>query len=172
MSEKEPRVNRQIRAPKIRLIGADGEMAGVVSVPEAIGMAADAGLDLVEISPNAEPPVCKIMDYGKYKYQQQKKAAEARKKQKVIQLKEIKLRPMIDKHDLEIKMKQVHKFLEEGDKVKFTLRFRGRELSHIEIGRKLLEGVREQLISGEHAKIEYPPSMEGKQMIMIVAPGK
>lgn len=164
----EPRINNQIRAEKIRLVGADGEMIGVVTVPEALRAAREAGLDLVEVSPNAAPPVCKILDYGKYKYEQQKKAAEARKKQKVVVIKEVKLRPGIDKHDLEVKMKAVHKFLEEGDKVKLTLRFRGREMSHQDIGMKLLEKVREEL--GATVKVEHEPKLEGRQVIMIVAP--
>ena len=137
---------------------------------DGIKRAQAAGLDLVEISPGAEPPVCKILDYGKYKYTQQKKAHEARRKQKVITIKEIKLRPMIDKHDLEVKMRAVHKFLEGGDKVKFTLRFRGREMSHQELGQKLMNKIREDL--GEAVKIEHAPSMEGRQMIMIVSPTK
>lgn len=164
----EPRINTQIRADKIRLVGADGEMIGVVSVPEGLRVAKEAGLDLVEVSPNAEPPVCKVLDYGKYKYEQQKKAAEARKKQKIVVIKEVKLRPGIDKHDLEVKMKAVHKFLEEGDKVKLTLRFRGREMSHQDIGMKLLEKIREDL--GAAVRIEHEPKLEGKQVIMIVAP--
>lgn len=164
----EPRVNQQIRAEKIRLIDAEGEMVGVVSVPEALRAAREAGLDLVEVSPNAEPPVCKILDYGKYKYEQQKRAAEARKKQKIVTIKEVKLRPGIDKHDLEVKMKSVHKFLEEGDKVKLTLRFRGREMSHQELGMKLLEKIREDL--GSSVRVEHEPKLEGRQVIMIVAP--
>jgi len=164
----EPRINNQIRCDKIRLVGADGEMVGVVTVPEGLRAARDAGLDLVEVSPNAEPPVCKILDYGKYKYEQQKKAAEARKKQKIVVIKEVKLRPGIDKHDLEVKMKAVHKFLEEGDKVKLTLRVRGREMSHQDIGMKLLEKIREEL--GTTVRIEHEPKLEGRQVIMIVAP--
>ena len=143
-------------------------MAGVVSSREAIRLAEQAGLDLVEISPNAEPPVCKIMDYGKYKYEIQKKAAEQRKKQKVIVIKEIKLRPTIDKHDLDVKIRAVHKFIEEGDKVKFTLKFRGREISHQEIGMKLLEQIQADLL--ETVKIEVSPRMEGRQLVMMVAP--
>jgi translation initiation factor IF-3 len=164
----EPRINNAIRSEKIRLVGADGEMIGVVTVPEGLRVAREAGLDLVEVSPNAAPPVCKVLDYGKYKYEQQKKAAEARKKQKVVVIKEVKLRPGIDKHDLETKMKAVHKFLEEGDKVKLTLRFRGREMSHQDIGMKLLEKVREDL--GATVKVEHEPKLEGRQVIMIVAP--
>jgi translation initiation factor IF-3 len=154
--------------PEIRLIDQDGENVGVISPAAAIQMAEDVGLDLVEISPGATPPVCKIMDLGKFKYEQQKKAAEAKKKQKVIEIKEVKFRPNIDTHDYEVKMRSVTKFLGEGDKVKVTLRFRGREMAHVELGRDLLER-----ISGdveEIGKIESMPKMEGRQMIMVVAP--
>jgi translation initiation factor IF-3 len=167
-SSDEPRVNRQIVADKIRLIGADGEMLGVVTVRDGLRAAEEAGLDLVEISPNAEPPVCKVLDYGKYKYQVQKKQQEAKKKQKVIEIKEIKLRPNIGAHDLEIKMRHVHEFLEEGDKVKFTLRFRGREMAHQEIGAALLQKVKEQLL--DKVRIESEPRSEGRMMVMVVAP--
>lgn len=167
---QEPRVNHQIRIDKIRLIDGEGNMVGVVSVAEGLKMAEAAGLDLVEVSPGASPPVCKLLDYGKYKYQLQKKANEARKKQKIIQVKEIKLRPMIDKHDLETKMKAVHKFLDEGDKVKFTLRFRGREMSHQELGYRLLNQVKEVL--ADKVKVESEPRLEGRQMVMMVAPAK
>ena len=164
----EPRINREIKSASIRLINASGDMVGIVSVIEGVRLAEQVGLDLVEISPHAEPPVCKVMDYGKYKYEAQKKAAEQRKKQKVIVVKEIKLRPTIDKHDLEVKMRSVHKFIEEGDKVKFTLKFRGREISHQEIGRKLLEQIQADL--GETVKIEMSPRMEGRQLVMMIAP--
>jgi len=167
---KEPRVNREIVADKIRLIGANSEMIGVTSVAEGLKHAEAAGLDLVEISPDAEPPVCKILDYGKYRFAEQKKFQEARKKQKVIQIKEIKLRPGIGAHDLEIKLKSVNKFLEEGDKVKITLRFRGREMAHQELGMGLLTKVREQL--GDKVKVEHEPKMEGRQAIMVVSPSK
>ena len=167
---QEPRVNHQIRVEKVRLIDGEGNMVGVVSVAEAIKMAETAGLDLVEVSPNAAPPVCKLQDYGKYKYMLQKKANEARKKQKIIQVKEIKLRPMIDKHDLEVKMKAVHKFLDEGDKVKFTLRFRGREMSHQELGIRLLNQVKD--ILADKIKVESEPRLEGRQMVMMVSPSK
>jgi translation initiation factor IF-3 len=167
---QEPRVNHQIRIDKIRLIDGEGNMVGVVSVAEGLKMAEAAGLDLVEVSPGASPPVCKLLDYGKYKYQLQKKANEARKKQKIIQVKEIKLRPMIDKHDLEVKMKAVHKFLEEGDKVKFTLRFRGREMSHQELGIRLLNQVKDVL--ADKIKVESEPRLEGRQMVMMVSPAK
>lgn len=164
----EPRVNEEITVENIRLIGEDGEMSGVVSVAEGMAKAREAGMDLVEISPTAKPPVCKVMDYGKYKYQKQKKAQEAKKKQKIIEIKEIKLRPRIDKHDLEIKMRNVYKFLEAGDKVKFTLRFRGREMAHQELGAKLLQEVKAEL--GEKVRIEHEPKSEGRLMIMVVAP--
>jgi translation initiation factor IF-3 len=164
----EPRVNRQIVADKIRLIGADGEMVGVVSVREGIAAAEAAGLDLVEISPGAVPPVCKVLDYGKFKFQAQKKAQEAKKKQKIIEIKEIKLRPGIGAHDLEIKMRAVYRFLEEGDKVKFTLRFRGREMAHQELGLKILLKVKEEL--GDKVRVENEPRSEGRMMVMVVAP--
>lgn len=167
---KEPRVNREIVADKIRLIGANSEMIGVTSVAEGLKHAEAAGLDLVEISPDAEPPVCKILDYGKYRFQEQKKFQEARKKQKVIQIKEIKLRPGIGAHDLEIKLKSVNKFLDEGDKVKITLRFRGREMAHQELGMSVLTKVRETL--GDRIKVEHEPKMEGRQAIMVVSPNK
>ena len=163
-----PRVNDQITAPEVRVVGADGEVIGVLSVEEGIEHAYDAGLDLVEVSPNADPPVCKILDYGKFKYEAQKKANEARKKQKVIEVKEIKLRPAIDQHDYDVKMRAVRKFLEEGDKVKVTLRFRGREMAHQDLGAKVLQRVREEL--GEEVKIEQPPRMEGRQMVMVMSP--
>lgn len=164
----EPRINRQITSPQIRLVGADGEMIGVVAIRDGLLAAEQAGLDLVEISPNAEPPVCKVLDYGKYKYEAQKRANEARKKQKVVHLKEIKLRPTIDKHDLEIKMKHMQSFLEDGDKVKVSLRFRGREMSHIQIGAELMERVKTAM--AELSKIEQHPRMEGQQMIMVLGP--
>lgn len=142
-------------------------MVGVVSIREALSMAEEEGLDLVEVSPNAEPPVCKILDYGKFRYQEQKKAAEARKKQKVIEVKELKLRPMIDEHDYQVKLRAARKFLEEGDKVKFTLRYRGRELSHQELGLKVLQRMRDDLT--ELSKVDQEPKMEGRQMIMMLS---
>jgi len=163
-----PRVNREIDARSIRLVGADGEMIGVVSLREGLMMAEEAGLDLVEVSPNAEPPVCKILDYGKFKYEAQKKRNEAKKKQKVIEVKEIKLRPNIDDNDYGVKMRSMRKFLEEGDKVKVTLRFRGRELAHQDLGMKVLERVRDDLEG--LGKIEQIPKMEGRQMVMVIAP--
>ena len=163
-----PRVNEDIRIREVQLIDQDGQNRGVVLTRDAIAMAQDAGLDLVEIAPNSAPPVCKILDYGRFKYQNQKKANEARKKQHVVEIKEIKLRPGIDTHDYEVKMKAIHRFFEEGDKVKITLRFRGREMAHPELGMKLLNKV--QADFDEVAKVEYAPRMEGRQMIMILAP--
>ena len=163
-----PRVNNQINVSSVRVVDENGEMLGVLPIREALSRAADVGLDLVEISPNAEPPVCKILDFGKYKYEIQKKKNEARKKQKVIEVKEIKLRPNIDEHDYEVKMRAVHRFLDEGDKVKVTMRFRGREMVHQEIGLKVLERVRDEL--EERAKVEQMPRLEGRQMIMVLAP--
>lgn len=166
--QDEPRVNREITSASIRLVDQNGNMVGVVSVNEGVAMAEKAGLDLVEISPTASPPVCKILDYGKYRYEIQKKAHEARKKQKVVVIKEIKLRPMIDKHDLDIKIRNTLSFLEEGDKVRITLRFRGREMDHSEIGMKVINQVQTALV--EHAKIEQAPRVEGKQISMLVGP--
>ncbi len=164
----EPRVNRGIRSDSIRLIDEKGNMIGVVAIAEGIRMAEAAGLDLVEISPNAQPPVCKVLDYGKYKYEAQKKAHEARRKQKVIQIKEIKLRPTIGEHDLDIKMKHVLEFLADGDKVRITLRFRGREMDHTDLGMQVLNRVQETL--KDHCKIEQMPKMEGKQIVMAIGP--
>ncbi len=145
-------------------------MKGVMTPRKAMALAEEAGLDLVEISPNTDPPVCKILDYGKYKYEQQKKAAEARKKQKIVDLKEIKIRPGIEPHDYEVKLRNAKRFLEEGDKVKVTMRFRGREMSHIQIGRELLDKLQQELASV--SKVEYHPRLEGRQMIMILVPTK
>ncbi|WP_311198504.1 MULTISPECIES: translation initiation factor IF-3 [unclassified Leisingera] len=149
-------------------MGADGDNAGVVTPARAMEMAAEAGLDLVEISPNANPPVCKIMDFGKFKYEQQKRESEARKKQKIIEVKEVKFRPNTDTHDYDVKMRNVYKFLENGDKVKVTLRFRGREMAHQNLGRELLERVAEDI--KELGKVENMPKMEGRQMIMMIGP--
>lgn len=163
-----PRVNGQIQAEKVRLVDASGDMVGVVPIADAIKRARNAGLDLVEVSPNATPPVCKVLDYGKYKYEAQKKANEARKKQKIIHLKEIKIRPGIDDHDFATKMKQMHKFLDAGDKVKITLRFRGREMAHQDLGLQVMNRVKEE--AADKARIETQPKMEGRQAIMILAP--
>lgn len=154
--------------PEVRVIDENGEQLGVMSVEEAMQAAADAGLDLVEVSPTASPPVCKILDYGKFKYEQQKKKNEAKKKQKTIELKEIKFRPNIDQHDYDVKMKSMNKFIDEGDKVKVTLRFRGRELAHQELGLEVLNRVRDDM--AEKAKVEQNPNMEGRQMVMVLAP--
>ncbi len=170
MRETGPRINDRIRGTEIRLIGAEGENVGVVSPARALEMAEEAGLDLVEISPNAVPPVCKIMDFGKYKYETQKKEAEARKKQKIIEIKEVKFRPNTDTHDYEVKMRSVLKFLENGDKVKVTLRFRGREMAHQDLGRNLLERVAADIT--EHGKVDNMPKMEGRQMVMMLSPTK
>ncbi len=163
-----PRVNEAITSNTVLLIDDEGEKRGVMKTEAALALAEEAGLDLVEVSPNAEPPVCKVMDYGKYKYQAQKKAAEARKKQKVIEVKEIKLRPGIDTHDYDVKMRAMRRFFEEGDKVKVTMRFRGREMAHTELGFDLLQKVKAD--TEEIAKVEFEPKMEGRQMIMILAP--
>ena len=163
-----PRINGAIRSPKVRCIDPDGNQLGVLDTRDAMEKAADFGLDLVEVQPNAEPPVCKILDYGKYKYEAQKRANEARKKQKIIEVKEIKFRPNIDEHDYQVKMRNVHKFLGTGDKVKVTLRFRGREMAHQNLGRELLERVAEDV--KEVGKIENMPKMEGRQMVMMIGP--
>ncbi|MSO64195.1 MAG: translation initiation factor IF-3 [Alphaproteobacteria bacterium] len=163
-----PRFNDMIDVPRVRLISASGDMLGVVEIAKAMSLAVEAGLDLVEVSPNADPPVCKVLDYGKFKYEAQKKANAARKKQKVIEVKEIKMRPSIESHDYGVKMRSINRFLEEGDKVKVTLRFRGRELVHQELGMKVLERVRGDV--EEVAKIEQFPRMEGRMMTMIIAP--
>ncbi len=166
--ETGPRVNDRIRAPEIRLIGAEGENVGVVTPARAMAMAQDVGLDLVEISPNADPPVCKIMDFGKFKYEQQKRDSDARKKQKTIEIKEIKFRPGTDTHDYDVKMRNVLKFLGEGDKVKITLRFRGREMAHQQLGMELLHRVAADV--AEVGKVENMPKLEGRQMVMIIGP--
>ena len=163
-----PRTNEEIRVREVQLIDKDGANKGVTEISAAIAMAQEAGLDLVEIAPNSSPPVCKILDFGKYKYQAQKKAAEARKKQKVVEIKEIKLRPMIDDHDYDVKMRSMERFFQEGDKVKVTLRFRGREMAHQDLGYKLLERVKSETLG--MAKVEAEPSMEGRQMVMVLAP--
>ena len=163
-----PRTNRDIRAVQVQLIDAEGKNQGVINLADAQRQAEEAGLDLVEIVPNATPPVCKILDFGKYRFLEQKKSAEARKRQKVVEIKEIKLRPGIDDHDYEVKMRSVMRFFEEGDKVKVTLRFRGREMAHQDIGFKLLQRVKAE--TAPVAKVEAEPSMEGRQMIMVLAP--
>ena len=163
-----PRVNEEIRVREVQLIDATGHNHGPTPIQTALEMAQAAGLDLVEIAPNSVPPVCKILDYGKYKFQAQKKAAEARKKQKVVEVKEIKFRPMIDDHDYDVKMRSMQRFFEEGDKVKVTLRFRGREMVHSELGLQVLNRVRGEM--DPVTKIESMPRMEGRQMVMVLAP--
>ena len=163
-----PRTNREIRAREVQLIDAEGQNRGVVQLLDALALAEEAGVDLVEIVPYATPPVCKILDYGKFRFLEQKKAAEARKKQKIVEIKEIKLRPGIDDHDYDVKMRAMRRFFEEGDKVKVTLRFRGREMAHQDIGYRLLQRVKEE--TSTIAKVEADPSMEGRQMIMVLAP--
>jgi translation initiation factor IF-3 len=163
-----PRINDQIRARDVRLIDENGQNVGVVSRFDALQRATDAGLDLVEISPDAEPPVCKILDYGKYKYQEQKKQAEARKNQKIVEIKEIKMRPGIDDHDYDVKMRAIKRFFEEGDKVKITLRFRGREMAHQHLGMEVLNRVKSE--TETVAKVESEPRFEGRQMVMVLAP--
>jgi translation initiation factor IF-3 len=163
-----PRINEEISTPEVFLIDAEGHSHGKIPIREALALAEQAGLDLVEINPHGNPPVVKILDYGKFKYQAQKKAAEAKKRQKVVEIKEIKLRPNIDTHDYEVKARAMRSFFEEGDKVKVTLRFRGRELAHTEIGVELLNKVQKDFDGV--AKVEQFPRMEGKQMVMVMAP--
>jgi translation initiation factor IF-3 len=163
-----PRVNEEIRVPQVQLIDDKGTNHGAVPIDRALAIAAEAGLDLVEISPNSAPPVTKIMDFGRFKYQSQKKAAEARKKQRTIEIKEIKMRPNIDIHDYEVKMRSIRRFFEDGDKVKVTLRFRGREMAHQELGAKLLDKVKAE--TAPLAKVEAEPKLEGRQMTMVLAP--
>ena len=161
-------MNDEIDVPQVRVIDARGENHGVISLENALEIADEAGLDLVEVSPQVSPPVCKVLDYGKYKYEQQKKANEARKKQKTIDVKEIKMRPSIDEHDYQVKMKNVRKFLNHGDKVKMTIRFRGREMAHQDLGLRVLTRVREEL--EEIIKIEQMPKSEGRLMVMVITP--
>ncbi|MBL4758217.1 MAG: translation initiation factor IF-3 [Rhizobiales bacterium] len=163
-----PRVNELITAASVRLITEDGDNKGEITLEEALTIARDAGLDLVEVSPNEKVPVCKILDYGRFKYEAQKKAAEARKKQKTVDVKEIKMRPNIDTHDYDVKMRAMLRFFEAGDKVKVTIRFRGREMAHQELGMNLLHRVSDQ--TEDIAKVEFSPKLEGRQMIMILAP--
>jgi len=163
-----PRVNEEIRVPQVRLIDQDGEMKGVMTARDAVLRAYAVGLDLVEISPNADPPVCKILDYGKFKYEQQKKRNEAKKKQKVIEIKEIKVRPNIDENDYQVKMRAMKSFIDEGDKVKVTLRFRGREMAHQDIGVRVLERIRAEM--DVTTKVEQMPRLENRQMVMVLSP--
>ncbi len=163
-----PRTNEEIRVPAVQLIDNEGENHGEVPIQRALELAAEAGMDLVEIAPNSVPPVAKILDYGRFKFQAQKKAAEARKRQKTIEIKEIKMRPNIDVHDYDVKMRAIKRFFEEGDKVKVTLRFRGREMAHMELGSRLLNRVKEE--TATIAKVEAEPKLEGRQMMMVLAP--
>jgi translation initiation factor IF-3 len=157
-----------ITSPQVRLVDENGEQVGVVSTADARRRAESAGLDLMEVSPNADPPVCKILDYGRFRYEAQKKKNEARKKQKIIEVKEIKMRPNIDTHDYEVKMRSIHRFIEEGDKVKVTMRFRGREMVHQDLGKQVLDRVRDEMEAT--AKVEQFPKLEGRQMTMVMAP--
>jgi len=167
---KQHRRNHEIRVPRVRVIGSDGEVIGVLSRDEALRMAEEEGLDLVEIQPNAEPPVCKIMDFGKFRFEQQKKASEAKKKQKQIEIKELKFRPVTDEGDYQIKLRKMREFLADGDKVKVNIRFRGREMSHQELGREMAARIEADL--GDEVIIESRPRLEGRQMVMVVAPKK
>ncbi|MBN3866850.1 translation initiation factor IF-3 [Gluconobacter kondonii] len=163
-----PRVNEEIRVPQVRLIDEEGEMQGIMTTRDAMMRAFSVGLDLLEISPTAVPPVVKILDYGKFKYEQQKKKNEARKKQKVVEIKEVKVRPGTGEHDFQTKLKAIHSFLNEGDKVKISLRFKGREMAHQELGIKMLERIRLEV--EEKAKVEQMPRLENRQMLMVIAP--
>ncbi|HEY4581610.1 MAG TPA: translation initiation factor IF-3 [Lysobacter sp.] len=169
-AEKPNRKNSEIRVPRVRVIGSDGEMVGVLTRDEALTMAQDEGLDLVEIQPNADPPVCKIMDFGKFRFEQQKKANEAKKKSKQVEIKEMKFRPVTDEGDYQIKLRNMRRFLEEGDKIKVNIRFRGREMSHQELGRQMAQRIEQDL--GEDIVIESRPRLEGRQMVMMIAPKK
>ncbi len=165
---KDLRVNEEIRAREIRLIGSDGRQLGIMPLKEGLRVAMEQGLDLVEVAPHAKPPVCRIMDYGKYKYEQSKREREARKRQKVINIKELKLRPNIEEHDFRVKLKNAMRFLKDGDKVKVTLMFRGREISHAELGQNLCLKFYQEL--QEHAVLEREPKIEGRNMVMVLAP--
>ena len=165
---KLPRANNRINSPEVQVISSDGKNMGVMNTREAISMAQDEGLDLIEISPNTSPPVCKIIDMGKYKYDQQKKANKAKKKQKKVELKEIKLRPVTETHDYNFKIKNAQKFLSKGDKVKFTIRFKGRELQHSSLGNDLMEKIKQDML--QIGRVELEPKFDGKQMIMVIQP--
>jgi translation initiation factor IF-3 len=168
--EKTQRVNDEITAPEVRLVGVEGEQIGIVNIRDALQMALEAEVDLVEIAPLAKPPVCKMMDFGKFKYQEAKRAHEAKLKQKQVQVKEVKFRPGTDENDYQIKLRNLIKFLQEGDKAKITLRFRGREMAHQEFGMRMLERIKGDLV--EVALVEQFPKMEGRQLIMVLAPSK
>lgn len=169
-TDKSHRINGEIHSPELRLNGVDNESLGIVSLAEAFRLAEEANVDLVEIAPNAQPPVCRLMDYGKFKYQEQKKAHEAKLKQKVVQVKEVKFRPGTDDGDYNIKLRNLTRFLDDGDKTKITLRFRGREMAHQEIGMRVLEKLKADL--DEVGQVEQFPKMEGRQMVMVLAPKK
>ncbi len=173
MATKELRINRQIRAKEVFLIDEENQKKGVMNFFDALELAEEAGLDLVEISPNAEPPVCKIIDYGKFRYEQQKKLKEAKKNQTIIKMREIRMQPKIDKHDLEVKSKAIGEFLAEGDKCKVTIRFRGRELAHTELGKEVLDRILEMLTEKEVLyNVDSQPTMEGRNMSMLLSPAK
>lgn len=162
------RINKEITVPNVRLVAVSGEPIGVVSINEALALAREANLDLVEVSPKVDPPVCKIMDYGKFRYEQQKKKNEAKKKQKIVEIKEIQIRPVIDKNDFAVKMRAAEKFIANGDKVKFTMRFRGREINHQGIGLEILNKIVENF--GDKVKVDVPPKLDGKQYMMLLSP--
>ena len=166
--DRGPKSNNRITAPEVQVIGSDGENLGILNTNEAISVAKEQGLDLIEISPNAKPPVCKIIDMGKFKYDAQKKANVAKKKQKIVLLKEIKLRPVTETHDYEFKVKNAKKFIGKGDKVKFTIRFKGRELQHSHLGRELMDKIKIDM--QDIGKVELHPKFDGKQMIMVIQP--
>ncbi|HSO47024.1 MAG TPA: translation initiation factor IF-3 [Rhizobiaceae bacterium] len=168
--EKPNRKNQEIRVPRVRVIGSDGEMVGLLSRDEALALALEDGMDLVEIQPNADPPVCRVMDFGKFKFEAQKKANAAKKKQKQVEIKELKFRPVTDEGDYQIKLRNMRRFLEEGDKVKVNIRFRGREMSHQELGREMAHRIETDL--GEDIVVESRPRLEGRQMVMMIAPKK
>ena len=166
--DRGPRSNNRISSPEVQVIGSDGDNLGILNTNEAISMAKEQGLDLIEISPNAKPPVCKIIDMGKFKYDAQKKANVAKKKQKIVALKEIKMRPVTETHDYEFKVKNAKKFIEKGDKVKFTIRFKGRELQHSHLGKELMDKIKVDM--QDIGKVELHPKFDGKQMIMVIQP--
>ena len=169
-TDKPNRINGEITAPEVRLIGVDGEQLGIIKLAEAVRLSEQNDVDLVEIAPNAQPPVCRLMDYGKFKYQEQKRQHEAKLKQKIVQVKEVKFRPGTDEGDYQVKLRNLRRFLEEGDKAKVTLRFRGREMAHQELGMRVLERVRDDLL--EISAVEAMPKLEGRQMVMVLAPKK
>jgi translation initiation factor IF-3 len=169
-AEKKPRINEEIRVPEVRLIDADGNQLGVVATREARRLSEEAGMDLVEVSPDAKPPVCRVMNFGKYAYQLKKRKADAKKKQKQVQIKEVKLRPATEEADYQVKLRNIIRFLADGDKAKVTLRFRGREMTHPELGMQLLERIINDLT--EHGVVEQRPKLEGRQMVMVIGPKK